>query len=153
MTFCGNSPYKFKNIRMVAPLPSNKLAEQLKQHDIYITASKNDPCSNSLIEALHCGLPAIALNDGGHPEIIGSGGLIFNKDTEIINYLNDIKNNYTSFQQKIILPTMEQVGMQYFMFMKNVYENTPKSKKTNVFTELNIYKSIYYQKISKLFKK
>ena len=74
MTFCGNSPVKFKNIKHILPLPEEKLAKQLKLHDIFITASQKDPCSNSLTEALHCGLPAIALNDGGHPEIIKNAG-------------------------------------------------------------------------------
>lgn len=68
MTFVGNSPIIFKNIKWIKPVPSKKLAEILKQNDVYITASQNDPCSNSLIEALSCGVPAVALNDGGHPE-------------------------------------------------------------------------------------
>jgi len=78
MTFIGNSPLKFKNIEWIKPVDSKKLAEYLKRHDIYIVASKNDPCSNSLIEALNCGLPAVALNDGGHPEIVRNGGELFN---------------------------------------------------------------------------
>ena len=55
MTFVGNSPIEFKNIRWLKPVPSEKLARILKEHDIYITASQNDPCSNALIEALSCG--------------------------------------------------------------------------------------------------
>jgi len=153
MTFCGNSPYKFNNLKMLAPLPSNELAKQLKQHDIYITASKNDPCSNSLIEALHCELPSIGLNDGGHPEIIGKGGLTFNKDDEILNCLENIKNNYAKFQENINLPKLEEVGKQYLAFIKNVFENTINTKKINIFSIINIYKSIYYQKILKFVKK
>ena len=32
---------------------------------IYITGSKNDPCSNSLIEALRYNLHSVVLNDDG----------------------------------------------------------------------------------------
>jgi len=54
MTFVGNSPVKFKNIKQIPPVESRDLAELLRTHHIYITASQNDPCSNSLIEALSC---------------------------------------------------------------------------------------------------
>ncbi len=151
MTFCGNSPFEFKNIKHIKPLPSNKLAEQLKQHDIYITASKNDPCSNSLIEAIHCGLPAVGLNSGGHPEIIGKGGLVFNKKEEIIECFNEIVNNYDTFCENINLPTMEQVGKKYYNFILKLYNlqedkrYIPKKIKPN--QALIIYLSVFKQKI------
>jgi len=151
MTFCGNSPFKFKNIKHIKPLPSKELAEQLKHHDIYITASKNDPCSNSLIEALHCGLPAVGLNDGGHPEIIGKGGLIFNEKEEIFECFNKIIENYDTFRENINLPTMEQVGKKYYNFSETVFENKTQKKKINLLTFIKIYKSIYLQKIIKHF--
>ncbi len=78
MTFIGKSPIKFRNIKWIKPLKSEDLAFQLKHHDIFITASQYESCSNSLIEALNCGLPAIVLNDGGNPEIISKAGLFFN---------------------------------------------------------------------------
>ncbi|MCK4818595.1 glycosyltransferase family 1 protein, partial [bacterium] len=46
MTFVGRSPIKFKQIQHVPPQPSGELAEVLRQQDIFITASRNDPCSN-----------------------------------------------------------------------------------------------------------
>jgi len=77
MTFIGNSPIRFKNICHISPLGKIELSTELKKNDIYLIASKKDPCSNALIEAMHCGLPAIALADGGHPEIVGNGGVLF----------------------------------------------------------------------------
>lgn len=151
MTFCGNSPLRFKNIRYLKPLQSNELAKELKNHDIFITASQNDPCSNSLIEALHCGLPAIALNDGGHPEIIGKGGLVFDKKEEIFSCFDKIIENYNTFRENIHLPTMEQVGAKYYDFMTNVFENKTHKKKLHIFTLASIYKSMYLQKIIKHF--
>ena len=70
MYFIGNSPIRFKNITHVKPVASKELSTKLKTHDIYITASVNDPCSNSLIEAISVGLPVIAINSGGNPEIL-----------------------------------------------------------------------------------
>lgn len=112
-TFVGNSPVKFKNIHMMAPMPSSELAQQLRNHDIYITASQDDPCSNSLIEALTCGLPAIYLKSGGHPEIVGMGGLGFDIPDEIPDLLEQIVQNYKNFQALIRVSTIEGVVNTY----------------------------------------
>jgi glycosyltransferase involved in cell wall biosynthesis len=112
-TFVGNIDAKFKNIKVIGPVDSIKLANIIKQHDIYITASKNDPCSNSLIEALSCGLPSIFFNDGGHPEIVGQGGLPFEDVSKIPMQLNKIINNYTSFQNAIKINDMDFVYNKY----------------------------------------
>ncbi|MCF6240442.1 MAG: glycosyltransferase [Bacteroidales bacterium] len=129
MTFCGNSPFQFKKIKHIKPLPSKELAKQLKMHDIFITASKNDPCSNSLIEAMHCGLPAIALNDGGHPEIIGKGGLLFNQKEEIPCLIKKIIENYILYTEKIDLPDMNETGRQYLDFIQQIFKQKTKSGK------------------------
>ena len=57
-TFVGNVSERFERINHVPPVASEELADMLRDHDIYITGSKNDPCSNALIEALSCRLPA-----------------------------------------------------------------------------------------------
>lgn len=119
-TFVGNTPIKFNNIIYKEPMDSISLARELKQHDIFITASQKDPCSNSLIEAMHCGLPAIVLNDGGHPEIVGDGGETFNKNEEIIDKLEKIVKNYVMYQQKINLPTMDEVANKYLSFFESL---------------------------------
>ncbi|NOZ35174.1 MAG: glycosyltransferase family 4 protein [Chlorobi bacterium] len=137
MTFCGNSPVKFQNIKHIKPLQSKKLAEILKEHDIYITASKSDPCSNALIEAMHCGLPAIGLNDGGHPEIIGKGGLIFNNKNEIPGIINKIKIDYKKYTENINLPNMNETGNNYFNFINTVFQQKKETDKLNV---LDIFK-------------
>jgi len=128
-TFVGNSPIKFNNIQFIEPVESNKLAHILREHHIFITASKNDPCSNSLIEALHCGLPAIGLNDGGHPEIIKKGGLTYNEPDEISEKISQISNSYSEFKNLIDLPDINYVTDSYIKFFNQVNNNmnNPKS--------------------------
>ena len=123
MTFAGNSPIKFKNIKHIQPVSSPKLAEILKQHDIYITASRDDPCSNSLIEALSCGLPAIALNSGGHPELIQQGGKLFNHQQEIIDRIEEIASNYYFYQSKIPQFSIKKATQEYWEFAELVYND------------------------------
>ncbi|NJL50745.1 MAG: glycosyltransferase family 4 protein [Blastochloris sp.] len=50
-TFVGRVATPLKNIRVIEPLPSRELAVHLKNSDVYLTASQNDPCSNALVEA------------------------------------------------------------------------------------------------------
>ncbi len=117
-TFVGNSPVTFRNIKQIAPVPSIELAQYLKSHDIYITASKNDPCSNSLIEALTCGLPAVYLNSGGHPEIVGTAGLAFEAAEEIPALLDTITEHYVAYAANINLPGMSEVTHQYLKILE-----------------------------------
>ena len=52
LTFVGRAPAAFDRIRTVGPLASTPLSEELRRHDAYVAASRNDPCSNALLEAL-----------------------------------------------------------------------------------------------------
>jgi len=123
ITFAGNSPIQFTNIKWIKPVPSKELAKILKEHDIYLIASRNDPCSNSLIEALHCSLPVVARNDGGHPEIIGEAGVLFESESDVIDAIEKVAQNYTHYQQQINLPTFDVVGQRYYEFAQSIYEN------------------------------
>jgi len=123
MTFIGNTPVQFKNIRHINPLPSHELAVKLKEHDMFIFASEIEACSNSLLEAMHCGLPAVAFNGSSNVEIIGKGGLLFDKPEEIPLFLKRIADNYSEYQSDIQLPLMEEVGESYYRFMYSIYES------------------------------
>jgi len=75
--FIGNSPVTFKNIQHIKPLNSIEMAAELKKSDIFLFASRIEACSNSLLEALHCGLPVVGAFGSSNHEIIGKGGELF----------------------------------------------------------------------------
>ena len=116
-TFIGRSPVQFKNIRMIDPVPSNQLANYFREHDIYITASQNDPCSNSLLEALSCGAPALYLKSGGHPEIVKEAGLGFDSAEEIPALLEKLVTDYEKYQARIEVPTMTSIAGKYLKIL------------------------------------
>lgn len=118
MTFVGRSPMMFKNIRMLPAVDSYRMAELFREHDIYITASKNDPCSNSLIEALTCGLPAVYLQSGGHPEIVKQAGAGFEAAEQIPELLNQITSQYEAFQSRISVPSIKEVSERYLQVLE-----------------------------------
>lgn len=124
MTFVGNTPLRFNNIIHKPALSSAELARELKAHDVFITASQSDPCSNSLIEALHCGLPALALYDGGHPELLNKGGLTFHKPEAIPELLATLTRDYASFQSGINVPTLSEIAERYLVFFQDIEQAT-----------------------------
>ncbi|MFZ6024751.1 MAG: glycosyltransferase [Bacteroidota bacterium] len=112
-TFVGRVKETLNNIKLVSPVDSHKLAEILRNHDIYITASENDPCSNSLIEALACGLPAVYRNSGGHPELVQKGGLPFDTPEQIPEQIEIICRDYQSFANNIKINSITDIARQY----------------------------------------
>lgn len=144
MTFVGNSPIAFKSIKWIKPISSERLAKLLSKQDVFITASQNDPCSNSLIEALSCGLVAIVLNSGGHPELVQKGGELFSEKEEIIKKIEMVKNNYHNYQSQIPEFSIEKVAQKYYEFAQKIYNEIKsgqyQTKRVNFSTKLNFYK-------------
>ena len=118
MTFVGRSPVQFRNIRMIPAGGSYRMAELFRDHDVYLTASKNDPCSNSLIEALTCGLPAIYLQSGGHPEIVKQAGLGFEAAEQIPELLNEMIDKYEKYHSLISVPAIQEVSEEYLRVLE-----------------------------------
>ncbi len=123
LTFVGNSPVEFKNVKHIRPVPTEKLAEIMKEHDIFITASQKDPCSNILIEALSCGLPAVVLNDGGHPELLKGGGELFTTTEELIAKIEKVTANYSYYQSRIPEFSINKVAKEYYNFACRIYSD------------------------------
>jgi glycosyltransferase involved in cell wall biosynthesis len=113
LTFVGNTPAGLAGWRVVAPLASAELAAMLREQDVYLTASRNDPCSNALIEALSCGLPAIYLDSGGHPELVSFGGLPFRRPDEIPALLERVRAHHGLYHRLIAAPSMADVCRRY----------------------------------------
>ncbi len=120
MLFVGKSPVRFKNISIIPPLSSNDIAGKLKESDIFIFASPIEACSNSLLEALHCGLPVVGSDQSSTPELLGRGGETFSRPAEIPDLLGKITGNYHKYQTSINNPPIEDVGKQYYDFMTRV---------------------------------
>lgn len=123
MTFIGNSPVEFLNIRQLPALKTEELAKELRRHNIFIFPSKIEACSNSLLEALHSGLPALAFDGSSNPEVVRKGGELFQRAEEIPYLLDKIKNNYTSYQNNICNPKLEEVANHYLYFFSKVLNN------------------------------
>jgi glycosyltransferase involved in cell wall biosynthesis len=108
-TFVGNAAIPFERVRHVPALPSHELAELLRQHDVFITATEHDAYSNALIEALSCGLPALYLLSGGSAEAVKDAGFGFAAREEIPALLEQLVAEYEDRQAAIDLPSLDEV--------------------------------------------
>jgi len=83
LTFAGQASETFQHVQVLGALPIEAVAAELRRNDLYLAPSRNDPCSNALLEALACGLPAAFRASGGHPELVGAGGLPFDSSEDL----------------------------------------------------------------------
>jgi glycosyltransferase involved in cell wall biosynthesis len=113
LTFVGRTQLRFENVRAVGPLDSEAVAALLRGHDVYLAASYDDPCSNALLEALACGLPAVFRESGGHPELVGEGGLPFREDEEVPGALDQLVGELDARRAAISIPAIADVADRY----------------------------------------
>jgi len=118
VTFAGNTQTTFENIQVVDPLPSEELAELLRAQDAYLAPSRDDPCSNALLEALACGLPAAYLRSGGHPELVGEGGLGFDSAEELPAVLSRLRDELDERRRAIRVPSIDEVADRYLEVLR-----------------------------------
>lgn len=113
VTFVGRAPARFDRVRVVGPVASGDVARLLGEHDAYLAPSQDDPCSNALLEALACGLPAAYLESGGHPELVGDGGLPFREDDELPGVLDRLVAELDERRAAIRVPSLAEVADRY----------------------------------------
>lgn len=113
LTFAGRSQETFESIRMLGAIPSEPLADELRRHDVFIAASRNDPCSNALLEALACGLPAVYRASGGHPELVGEAGVPFSESDELPNALERMARELDERRAAISVTSLAEVADRY----------------------------------------
>jgi glycosyltransferase involved in cell wall biosynthesis len=118
LTFVGRSPEVYSWIRALGPIASPTLAEELRRHDVFIAASRHDPASNALLEALACGLPAAYRQSGGHPELVGEGGLPFDEPEELPDVLDRLVRELDERRAAIATPALSEIADRYLEVLR-----------------------------------
>lgn len=118
LTLLGRFPGAFEHARVLVPVPSEAVADELRRHDLYIAPSRNDPCSNALLEALACGLPAAYLDSGGHPELVGEAGLPFTAAEELPDVLARLVDEIDQRCAAIRVPSLPDVADRYLEVLR-----------------------------------
>jgi glycosyltransferase involved in cell wall biosynthesis len=119
-TFVGRTAETFERIRLIPPVPSAEVAAHLLDHDIYVMPSRNDVCSNGLVEALTCGLPTLYVDSGGNPELVRDGGVRFTDESDVLAALERLASNYDLYARLVRPPSMDDVADRYLALIREV---------------------------------
>jgi glycosyltransferase involved in cell wall biosynthesis len=118
LTYVGRSPRTFERTRVVAPVGSAGVASLLRTHHVYLAFSRFEPCSNALLEALACGLPALYLESGSHAELVGAGGLGFDDPAEMPAVLDRLVAEWHERQRAIDFMPLQEVADRYLALLE-----------------------------------
>ena len=118
LTFAGRIAEPFEHVRLLGALPTAELANELRRQDVYLAPSRNDPCSNALLEALACGLPAVYRASGGHPELVGEAGVPFDAPEEVPAALDRLVAGLDERRAAIRLTPLGEVADRYLQVLR-----------------------------------
>ncbi|MGE5502824.1 MAG: hypothetical protein ACM31L_00230 [Actinomycetota bacterium] len=93
-TYVGNLPAGESLKRAVAPLAGDALADELRRHHAYVTASVNEPAGMHHIEGALCGLPLLYRDSGALPEYCDGFGERFSGPDDFPAALARLKADY-----------------------------------------------------------
>lgn len=100
-TYIGNLPkgFAFKNARYIEPLNGEALANELRSHHAYVTASINEPGGNHQNEGALCGLPLLYRLSGCMPEYCECFGVGFTGCADMPDALERLMRDYDRLVQ------------------------------------------------------
>ncbi|MEM6884728.1 MAG: glycosyltransferase [Verrucomicrobiota bacterium] len=102
LTVIGRQPHEieWRSADVRPPASGEQLANQLREHDIYLTASLWEPGGMHFIEGLQCGLPVVFHEDGGGiPEVARIAGAGFR--TDVKTALLEARDRYEELKKKV----------------------------------------------------
>lgn len=102
-TYIGNLPrgFEFSNAHYIAPKSGHQLADLIRQHHVYLTASINEPGGNHQNEGANCGLPLLYRNSGCMPEYCQGFGLEFTTDNFEAK-LQEMITSYSTWTDRVL---------------------------------------------------
>jgi len=122
--FIGKTPdIPLKNIKVFPPTHGIEMVNIMKKANIYVTASRYEPCGNHYIEGVACGLPLLYHKEGGGVLSMSEYGLGYKNfedfKTQLENislqheqYYDTIKNKF-NFYHNVIFE-------KYYTIIKNI---------------------------------
>lgn len=116
MTYMGNTPVPFKNIRQLPAAGSGEVAEALRQHSIFVSASHLEACSNAIVEALNCGLIALVRDNSSQPELVGDRRFVFSGPEDVVAAVERIGSDYAALHAARKVERMSDIGAGYLAF-------------------------------------
>jgi len=88
--------------KIIKPLHGKDLGDELRKHDVYVTASRWEPCGMHHIEGASSGLPVVYHKEGGGiVEGCKSHGVSFSSSDELLKSIDEVVSRYDDLVSKI----------------------------------------------------
>jgi glycosyltransferase involved in cell wall biosynthesis len=117
LTFVGRIPLRLERARTIPPQPSPKIGRLLREHDAFVFTSRHEACSNALLEALACGLPAAYVDSGANGELVGEAGISYREDDELPSAVERLGGELEERRALIATPRLAEVADRYLEAM------------------------------------
>jgi glycosyltransferase involved in cell wall biosynthesis len=105
LTYVGRYPagHVPKHIKIVEPLYGTALGDELRKHDVYVTAARHEACGSHHVEGAACGMPVIYHNDGGGVvEMCSRYGVGISDVREFQGALEKVLSDYRGYCEKAL---------------------------------------------------
>jgi glycosyltransferase involved in cell wall biosynthesis len=120
-TFIGKSPVRFQNIKHIPPLCSEEIGYHLRKSHIFVSASRRESCSNSIIESLSSGLPVVYRQGNSGNEIVKDAGLSFSNGEDAVTCINRVDRDYNVYRDAVTVLSAGQVARKYLEFARGIF--------------------------------
>jgi len=87
-------------VKMLGIKNKKEIAQIFKDSDVFLCPSRNESCSNTLLEALSCGLPVIYLDSGSNAEIASDYGVRLDTDNTA-STIREMTGRYNELADKV----------------------------------------------------
>lgn len=122
-TYIGNWPEAlvWRATRAVRPLSGKRLATELRNHHLYITGSRWEPCGMHHVEGAQCGLPLLFHEDGGG--IVEAGrryGIGFRDN--LLEALQEIVSDFHAYRRAVRAdaPSGDRMTLEYVELIQSL---------------------------------
>ncbi len=111
-----------KKVKFLGSIPHQKIVKYYQENELFVFPSLNEGMSNTILEAMACGLPIITTNVGGAKELVKNNGIIVKPRSSnqikkaILEYLNNkdlIKIHSQASRQIAEKMSWEKVAKSY----------------------------------------
>jgi glycosyltransferase involved in cell wall biosynthesis len=89
-----------KKVKLLGVMEARQIADQLRQSDALVHAAQNEPSSNTIMEALSCGLPVLYLDSGANKELAGDYGVELTDD--LAWSVEDLRSQFISLRDRTL---------------------------------------------------
>ena len=124
------------------------LGTELLRTHAFVTFTFRDPCPNVVVEAQSYGVPVIALDSGGVPEIVGKGGRLVPLDdlNGSMLWSNLSSVDYPVIDRRAVLLAIVDIRDNLKTFQMRARENFEK------YLEINVVAQKYTSAVDEIFK-